>query len=206
MSTTIDYYYTHISPWAYLGHQPFQALAARYDVVIRPKPVDLSGVFQSTGGLPLGKRHQARQDYRFVEMQRWRDSRDVPLTLKPKHFPTSPRLADGCATYLAAANGPALQFSALAFQAVWVDDLDIASPNVIERMLGDLGLSASDVLSEIESDAVQADYTRNQSEAISLGVIGSPTYVLNGEPFWGQDRLGLLEEALKSGRAPYRPL
>lgn len=206
MSVSIDYFYTHISPWAYLGHQPFQDLAAKHGVEIRLRPVDLGGVFQATGGLPLGKRHQARQDLRFIEMQRWRDFRGVPLTLKPKHFPTSPKLADCCAVALAGDTQAAMRFTKSAFEAVWVNDLDVADPEVLARLLQELNLPEGDILAAAESEAVLKAYAENQELAVSLGVVGSPTYVLNGEPFWGQDRLELLDAALQSGREPYKPL
>lgn len=206
MSVTIDYFYTHISPWAYLGHAAFVDLAKRHGVSIRPRPVDLPGLFESTGGLPLAKRHPARQAYRFVEMQRWSAFRGLPLTLKPKHFPTLPRLADCLAIAVARAGGPVLDLTARLFEAVWVKDQDIADPAVLTGILQELGLDAAALLESAASEAVQADYAANQADAIAQGLIGSPTYILNGEPFWGQDRLDLLEAALVSGRAPYRPV
>ena len=206
MSLVIDYFYTHISPWAYLGHAAVREVAARHDAVLRPRPVDLSGVFDASGGLPLGKRHPARQAYRFIEMQRWRDKRGVPLTMKPKFFPTSPALADKCAIALSEQDGPALDFSALAFRAVWVDDLDVADESVLERLLEQIGSKPEDILTAARGDEIEALYKKNQTEAIDGGVIGSPCYVLKGEPFWGQDRIELLQDALAAGREGYGPL
>ena len=206
MSKVIDYFYTHYSPWAYLGHQAFKEVADRHGVTIRQRPVDLSGVFDASGGLPLGKRHPARQAYRFIEMQRWRDKRGLPLTFKPKFFPTPPGLCDCCAIALAEREGPAYEFAASAFKAIWVDDQNIAESDVLAGILESLGQDAETVLAAAQSDEIFALYARNQKEAIDLGVIGSPTYVLNGEPFWGQDRLDLLEDALTSGRGPYGAL
>lgn len=206
MPATIDYFYTHISPWAYLGHQAFKEIADRHGATIRLRPVDLSGVFDASGGLPLGKRHPARQAYRFIEMQRWCDKRGLPLTFKPKFFPTPPGFVDCCAIALAEQGGPAFEFSAKAFKAVWVDDLNVAETEVLSILLKDLGQDAGAVLEAAQSDAIFALYAKNQKDAIDLGVIGSPTYVLNGEPFWGQDRLDLLDDALASGREPYGTL
>lgn len=206
MSVTVDYFYTHISPWAYLGHQAFREIAAKHDVEIRLRPVDLSGVFDASGGMPLGKRHPVRQAYRFIEMQRWRDKRALPLTFKPAFFPTPPGLCDCCAIALAEQGGPALDFAALAFKAIWADDQNIAEEAVLSDLLAGLGQDAGPVLEAARSQDITAIYKRNQTDAIELGVIGSPCYVLNGEPFWGQDRLGLLNDALASGRGPYKAL
>ncbi|WP_346899297.1 2-hydroxychromene-2-carboxylate isomerase [uncultured Roseibium sp.] len=206
MPAVIDYFYTHYSPWAYLGHQVFQEIAARHGATIRLRPVDLSGVFDASGGMPLGKRHPVRQAYRFIEMQRWRDKRGLPLTLKPAFFPAPPGLCDCCAIALAEKGGPALDFAAMAFKAVWVDDRNIAEEAVLSDLLAGLGQDAKAVLEAARSQDITVIYKRNQTDAIELGVIGSPCYVLNGEPFWGQDRLDLLDDALASGRGPYKPV
>lgn len=206
MPAVIDYFYTHISPWAYLGHQAFRDIAARHGATIRPRPVDLSGVFEASGGLPLGKRHPARQAYRFIEMQRWKDKRAIPLTFKPAFFPTPPGLSDCCAIALAENDGPALDFSGAAFKAVWAEDRNVADEPVLAEILTGLGQDAGSVLEAAKSPEVAEKYKQNQTDAIDLGVVGSPCYVLNGEPFWGQDRLDLLDDALASGRGPYHPL
>lgn len=206
MAAEIDYFYTHISPWAYLGHAAFLELADRTGAFINPRPVGLGGVFDKTGGLPLGKRHPARQAYRFVELQRWRDRRGVDLTYKPKFFPTDPTLSDCCTIALAKSGGPALEFTHKAFRAVWVEDRDVSEEAEVLALLADAGASPAATLEMARGDDVLATYAQNQSDAVDLGVVGSPCYVLNGEPFWGQDRLDILEDALVSGRAPYGPL
>lgn len=206
MPAVIDYFYTHISPWAYLGHEAFRDIASRHGATIRPRPVDLSGVFEASGGLPLGKRHPARQAYRFIEMQRWKDKRAIPLTFKPAFFPTPPGLSDCCTIALAEKGGPALDFTAAAFKAVWAEDRNVADETVLAEILTGFGQDADSVLEAAKSAEIAEKYKQNQTDAIDLGVVGSPCYVLNGEPFWGQDRLDLLDDALASGRGPYSPL
>lgn len=202
----IDYFYTHVSPWAYLGHQAFVDVAAAHGQEIRFRPVNLAGVFEVSGGLPLAKRHPVRQAYRFVELQRWREKRGVPLTLKPAFFPANPGLADCCAIAVEQAGGPVAACSARLFRAIWAEDLDIASETVVAGLLQEIGLDADAILAAAQGAAVQEAYQENQHLAIELGVIGSPCYVLKGEPFWGQDRLELLEDALVSGRGAFHPL
>ena len=73
MREKIDYYFSLISPWAYLGHATFMELAATNGLDITFKPIFLQSVFDETGGLVLAKRHPARQNYRWFELQRWRD-------------------------------------------------------------------------------------------------------------------------------------
>jgi len=73
MSRAIDYYFSLASPWAYIGHKPFMAIARRHDLSVNHKPVFLGRVFAETGGLPLNQRHPARQRYRLMDPQRWSD-------------------------------------------------------------------------------------------------------------------------------------
>ncbi len=205
MSVTLDYYYTHISPWAFLGHDAFMKLAEKHGAQVNFRPVNLSQVFPETGGLPLAKRHPARQDYRFLELQRWREKRGVPLKLQPKHFPTSPVLVD-CTAIVLIGRGSAnvAEFSRRAFNACWTQDQELADKATIAGILEAIGEDSAAVIAEATSDATKSAYEANCTAAIDAGVYGSPSYVLNGEVFFGQDRLDLLDDALSSGRAPYR--
>lgn len=206
MAVTIDYYYSHISPWAFLGHDVFVALAAQHGATINFKPVNLGQVFPESGGQPLAKRHPLRQDYRFLELQRWREKRDLPLKLQPAHFPTDPTLSDCTGIVIAARGGDIAGFSQRAFSACWALDKDVAEEAVVAGILDAIGENSSVILEEAKSDATKATYAANAQAALAGGVYGSPSYVLNGEVFFGQDRLDLLNDALTSGRGPYRPL
>jgi 2-hydroxychromene-2-carboxylate isomerase len=203
--TTIDYFFTLVSPFAYLGHRAFLDVSAEYGTAVRYRPVALPAVFEHTGGVPLAQRPKARQDYRFLELQRWRDKRGVPLNLRPKHFPTNPTLADRAAIALGEAGADPAGYMEAAFRACWADERDIADRSVLAELLEAAGHAAGPVLDAAESDAVAAIHKANTDQAIAVGAVGSPSYVLNREPFWGQDRIELLDDALKSGRPPYRP-
>jgi 2-hydroxychromene-2-carboxylate isomerase len=200
----IDYFYTLLSPWAYLGHRALLRLAAEHGAKVRHRPVMLGKVFANSGAVPLAQRPQARQDYRFLELQRWRARRGLPLNLKPKHFPTNPGLADRTVIALAAAGQDPGDWAERVFQACWVEDLDIADRETLANLLSSCGHDAAQVLADAESEVVVERYAANTADAVRLNAIGSPTYVLHGEAFWGQDRLDLLADALTSGREPYR--
>ncbi|MDB5569984.1 MAG: disulfide bond formation protein DsbA [Hyphomicrobiales bacterium] len=205
MSRAIAYYFSLLSPWAYLGHTELGRIAERRSLTVDYRPVNLVTLFPETGGLPLGKRHPSRQAYRLVEMQRWREARDLPLVLKPRHWPFDFKLADRAAL-AAARSGEQAQahaFIACAFRAVWVDERNMADPAVIGQLLAESGFDADAVLSLARSPGIEEAYAANYDSALADGVYGSPSYVLDGEVFWGQDRLELLEQALVSGRAPF---
>ncbi len=88
MSITIDYYLSLNSPWTYMGSALFAEIAKRNGATVNVKPAKFGAIFEKTGGLPLPKRSPERQAYRLVDMKRWREVRNLPLTLQPKYFPS----------------------------------------------------------------------------------------------------------------------
>src|SRR5260221_845986 len=92
----IDYYFTPVSPWAYLGAARLEEIAARHGARIAYKPCDYSRIFPISGGLPLAKRAPQRQAYRLFELKRWSEHLGLPLTIRPTYAPTP----DGAAARL----------------------------------------------------------------------------------------------------------
>ena len=205
MTRQIDYYFSLNSPWAYIGHKPVMEVAKTYGLKVNFKPVLLVELFSETGGLPLPKRHPVRQRYRMVELQRWRDKRGLTFHLQPKNWPFSPRLADGVVIAALEAGHDPAAFMQRVYAGVWEDQLDLADPATLARLADDSGLPGKQLVERSGSDEISAAYEQNRQDALAADVFGSPGYVLDGEVFWGQDRIELLADALKSGRAPYRP-
>jgi len=204
MPRTIDYYFTLGSPWAFLGHKPFLDLAKQTGVTVHYKPVDLGEVFPHTGGLPLPKRHPARQKYRILELQRWREARGVPLKINPKHWPFPATTANRTISAVAQSGGDPGPYTQRAFEGVWVRDEDLSQDATLVALLDECGHDGARMLASAKSDAIGKIYADTATQAVERNVIGSPCYVLDGEVFWGQDRLDLLASALESGRAAYR--
>ena len=199
----IDYYFTLLSPWAYLGHRALLDIAAAKGATVHYKPVMLARVFENSGAAPLAQRPKARQDYRFLDLQRWRAKRGLPLNLEPKHFPTNPSLADRTVIALVAEGRDPGDYAEAVFRACWTEERDIAERETLAEKLSQAGHDAERVLAAAEAEATARVYEANTAEAVSVNAIGAPTYVLRGEVFWGQDRLDLLADALESGREPY---
>lgn len=192
----IDYYTFLASPWAYLGSKRFEALAAKHKASVRIVPASALKVFGESGGLPLAKRPPQRRSYRDVELTRWRDYLNIPLHLMPTSFPVDESLA---ARLVVAARDGGDDGIALAhgvMRAIWADDRNIADPDVLEEVIVEAGLDPAKLFKAAETDAVKAAYEGGTQEAIDAQVFGAPTYVLNGERFWGQDRLDFLDRAL----------
>ncbi|MSQ56201.1 MAG: 2-hydroxychromene-2-carboxylate isomerase [Limnohabitans sp.] len=200
MNPRIDYYFAPNSPWAYLGHARFVSIARQTKVQVHVMPVDLGGkVFPISGGLPLGQRAPQRQAYRLVELKRFSSYLAVPLNLKPKYFPVS---TDDAAKLIVAVDlnqgrDAALLITQAVLTAVWVDELNIADMNVLEGLLKKCGLATS-LLEKAHSQAAQEAYETYTQQAIDAGVFGAPSYVVDGEIFWGQDRLDFLERRVQS--------
>src|SRR5262245_35887606 len=192
MSRSIDYYFTLASPWAFLGPRPFLDLAKAHNATIRYRPVDVGEVFPHTGGLPLPKRHPARQRYRILELQRWREARGVALKIHPQHWPFPVATANRAIVALAESGADPGAYTQRAFEGVWVNDEDLSQDDTLLALLEACGHDGAKTLAAAKSDSVAAIYARHGEEAVATNVIGSPCYVLDGEVFWGQDRLDLV--------------
>jgi len=203
MPRQVDYYFSFQSPWAYIGHDAFIRVARTYDLKVNYKPVVLVDLFSETGGLPLMKRHPVRQRYRMVELQRWRDKRGLKFHLQPANWPFNARLADGVVIAAIEAGLDPEPFMRRAFAAVWEDQLKLNDPATLIRLADGSGLPGQQLVERSAAEEISAAYEQNRQDAVAADVFGSPVYVLDGEVFWGQDRIELLADALKSGRAPY---
>lgn len=201
MSLTIDYYLAPQSPWTYLGHARLQAIAKTHGASIRVKPVDIGGqIFPASGGLPVGQRAPQRQAYRLVELQRFAQHLQLPLNLHPRFFPVA---GDDASRLIIAVNqhdgaDAAMRLCSALLALVWVQERNLADHAVLSEVLSEQGLAADRLTQSLEP-STQALYQQHTEEALALGVFGAPTYVVNGELFWGQDRLDFLERRLQQG-------
>ena len=197
MSKLCEYYFAPHSPFAYLGHARLLELAKQYNVKIALKPCDLSKVFSISGGLPLAKRPPQRQAYRLAELRRWSEYLQVPLNLQPTYFPVQ---SDDAAKLIIAAQlahgtEAALTLTSAIMRAVWAEQRNIADGATLIAIATDLGHDGKTLLKSAETASVQSEFDRFTEEAISANVFGSPWYVVDGEGFWGQDRLDFVERA-----------
>jgi carboxymethylenebutenolidase len=191
----IDYYFATISPWAFFGHDRLVAMARDAGATIAVKPVNLGEIFPVSGGLPLSKRAPQRQAYRLLELARWSDYLRLPITMHPKFFPANGDLA-ACWVLAAEERGSdaALAMTGAILRAIWTQERDIADAATLASLADELGLPAK----ELEARAAQMPgrFAAITQEAIDRGVFGSPTYIVDGEMFWGQDRLDFVARKL----------
>lgn len=198
MPTTVQYYFAPNSPWTYLGHLRFWDIARKHGATVEVLPMDLGGkVFPQSGGLPLAKRAPQRQAYRLVELKRFSEYLHAPMNLQPKFFPVNPDDAAKLIIAVALHDGSdaAMHITDAVLRAVWADERNIADEATLATLLKERELPARR-LEDAHSQAVAERYEANTARAIEAGVFGAPSYVVDGEIFWGQDRLDFLDRRL----------
>ncbi len=201
----IDYYFSVLSDWAYMGGERFEKLARRYGVTINHMPMQLSAVYAGTGGIILQKRSKRRQDYRVIELERWRDALGVPIVLHPRFYPTDDRLSSCAIIASKKAGGDAGRFANEILRAIWADERDISDPDVIRSIANGIGLDGSAIVEAARSEAIAREFDKYTNEAQSRGVFGSPFYVFEDELFWGKIVSNFSSGALfKRQRTPSR--
>ena len=196
MTQTIEYYFATISPYAYLGHDRLNAIANKYGATVAVKPINLGEVFPVSGGLPLSKRAPQRQAYRLVELERWAHFLGKPMRIQPQFFPVNGDLA--AHWILAAAESGLAQALALAGavgRAIWEQDRNIADAATMEAIAAECGLPGG-LAARAQATEIAEKYAELTREAIARGVFGAPTYVVEDELFWGQDRLDFLDRKM----------
>ncbi len=198
MGKSVDYFIAPQSPWTYLGHERFVAIAKQHGAQVQLKPCDVNKVFAASGGVPVGQRPPQRQAYRLAELTRWSQFLGMPLTLHPTFFPVSVETAAKMIIAAQQTHGtdPALALLGALGRACWAEEKDLANADTLVAVANSVGLDGAALLALSASDAVAADYARNTDDAIAANVFGVPWYAIDGEGFWGQDRLVFVEQAL----------
>ena len=194
----IDYYFTHASPWSFLGHARFRAMAAKAGAEAIYRPVDFGAIFPQSGGLPLRKRAPQRQAYRLVELRRWSAHLGVPLTIEPKFFPVDDAPAARLLIAAQQAGHPVADLAGALMAMVWQNERDLAADETLVDAAGSVGLDGPALLAASKRPATAETHATFTQDAMARGVFGAPTYIYRDELFWGQDRLDFLERALAS--------
>ena len=164
-------------------------LTQRHSLDVNFKPVSLPTVFAETGGLPLNKRAPARQRYRIMELQRWREKRGVRLNVHPKFWPFDVETADHLTVAIVESGANPDQFLRKAFPGVWADERNLADEQTLIILADGVGLPAQKLLADAKSESVKRRYQKNIKEALEIDAFGSPC-------------IELLDDALTSGRRP----
>ena len=196
MGKVVDYYFSVASPWAYLGSRRFIEMARRHGAAVNVMPLDYTRVFASSGGALYQNRAPQRRAYRQVELARWRRRLGIALSLEPKFYPVDRRPASYLLIAGVRAGLDVLELSHAVLGAIWRDERNIADFATLAEIADAAGYPGRVLANAARDPAVAGQYERDTDRAIAAQVFGAPTYVIDGELFWGQDRLDFVEEKL----------
>jgi 2-hydroxychromene-2-carboxylate isomerase len=194
MSKTITFYYDFVSPYSYLAHVQLTALARKLGAKIDYKPIDVIALMGRVGNRPTTVECAAKGRYAFADLTRWAKRIGVPIVPNP-HFrkiDKKPLLEAGIAA-VAAGQGEA--FTRAIFEGVWVKGSAFESREAIIALLNDGGVTNPEAL--LSAGAGMADQLEaNIAEAEAHGVFGTPSMIIDGQLYFGNDRMMFVEEAL----------
>lgn len=197
----IDYFISLNSPWTHLGAWRVENIARGHDAELRVFPVDFRGViFPASGGVPVSQRSPQRQDYRMQELRRWRSHLDIPIELSPTYSPFDEALAAQCviATRELTGDRQAVALAHRILKAVWEESRNCADRDTLAELIAEVGLKPG-LIAEADREEWVKQRKADSEAALARGVFGAPTYVVEDEVFWGQDRLDFLARHLQAG-------
>ena len=200
MPKHVDYFVSLNSPWAYLGSKRFEVIAEKYNADVTLWPVDFGSVFAVSGGLPLPKRAPQRQAYRMMELKRWRDHLGVKINLEPKFFPANEVPAARCVIALREQGRmpDAIKLAHAVLNALWAEEKNTGDAAALKDIIASCGLDAEAVMKAGDAPEMAAKREAYTKAAIDMGVFGAPFFIIDGERFWGQDRIDFVERKLAS--------
>jgi 2-hydroxychromene-2-carboxylate isomerase len=188
---TVDFWFDYSCPYAYLASTQVQALAKRTGATLRYQPMLLGGVFRAVGTSQklFAELSPAKASHNALDMQRWAELFGVPLTMPAAHpFRTVEALR---ATLLTGIDPKVVDGF---YRAYWIESRGPSEEQTMHDVLGAAGHDASAILARL--DEKKDELRQRTDQAIALGIFGAPAFVVDGEMYWGQDRIEFVEKAL----------
>lgn len=196
MSKTVEFFFDLGSPASYLAWTQLPALCARHGAALRYRPMLLGGVFQATGNAsPV--MIPAKGRYMFTDLARFAARYGVPFGLPPGFPINTLALMRGLVgTQLRAPERFDALLAAL-FNGLWVQRRNLGDVTVLEQVLAEAGFTAAEFQLLTGDEEVKAALKQATEEAVERGVFGAPTCFVDGQMYFGQDRLDFVVDALK---------
>ena len=193
MSKTIDFYYDYGSPTTYLAWTQIFDLAEKHGATVVRKPALLGGIFKNTGNqTPAAV--PAKGKYMFVEMQRYAKRYGVPMRFND-NFPINTIYLMRGALH-ARREGFLPAYDKVCFESMWVNNLNMGDPEVMAKVFTDAGFDANSIGAAMQDPSIKKELFDLTEQATAAGLFGMPAFIIDGEMYWGQDRLDFVEEAL----------
>jgi 2-hydroxychromene-2-carboxylate isomerase len=200
MGKTVTFYFSVLSPWVYFGGPRFHAIVRATGARVEYRPIDLLRVFRDTGGTPLARLPAARQAFRARERERWSEWLGMPISARPAHHPVDESLAAQLLLAVRDAHGndAVWPLAHAMLGAVWVRDLDISRRETLAALLAGQHLDAPALLARADTAEARRRFDDDTTQAMAAGVFGVPSFVVDGDLHFGQDRLDFVERALRA--------
>lgn len=196
----LHFFFDFSSPFAYLASTQIEALAQRTGAELIYRPFLLGGLFKEIGtpDVPIFSMPAAKRRHALADMARWADHYGVPLRF-PSRFPMN--TVKPLRMVLELPEGQRAALIHPIFRAYWAEDRDISDEATLTSIATAAGLDGSVLVASTKSDAAKARLKEATEEAVRAGLCGAPSFLVEGELFWGQDRLMLVEKALEGARS-----
>ncbi len=198
MSDPVLFYFDFSSPYGYFAAQKIDETVADFDREVTWKPMMLGAAMKETGNIPLAQQ-PIKGDYCRRDWDRLARYMEVPWTM-PDTFPIATLAAARAFYWLDDGDPPlARKFARAAFHAYFGEGQDITEAETVADIAEPLGIDRDALLSAVQDPAIKERLKIETTQALEAGVFGSPFVVIDGEPFWGSDRLWMIRRWLKSG-------
>ena len=193
----VDYFMSHGSPWTFLGHNRLNKIVKKFNVQLNMYPVNYGEIFPISGGLPVSKRPLQRQKIRLQELRRWAEFLNIDLIPEPKFFPSKSLLPSLLiiAAKIKKTNKD-FELASSIMNALWVKELNVDEENTLKNIMDNLELDSEDLLSFAKSQECESIFKEYTNIAIEKNVFGAPTFIIDDQIYWGQDRLDFIERHL----------
>ena len=202
MAGAIDFYFDFSSPYGYLAAEMIEALGQRVNRAVNWHPILLGVVFKSTGGQPLTMAPM-KGPYSENDFRRSAAFYGVPYRA-PSVFPIATQNPARAVLWMQEKHpAHAKKFTLELYRAFFRGDRDISKLDVIGDIAAGLGYSADEVIAATQSDDIKSKLKTNVEAAIAKGIFGSPFFIVDGESFWGADRLPMMEQWISRGAWTY---
>jgi 2-hydroxychromene-2-carboxylate isomerase len=196
MAKTVEFLFDVVSPTAYLAYKRLPDIAERTGATIKWTPVFLGAIMQATGNAPPGK-VPAKGKYMNRDMERCAARYDIPFVLN-RHFPVNTLALQRAAVAVLDEQGEDafVRLIDACFDAIWAEGKNLGDPDVAAEVLSAAGFDPEALAARTADPAIKAKLKENTDGAVARGVFGAPTFFVDDEMYFGQDRLDYVEDAL----------
>jgi 2-hydroxychromene-2-carboxylate isomerase len=197
-TTAIDFYFDFSSPYGYLAATRINAIAAKYERRVKWRPILLGPAFKASGNTVLVAQ-PLKGTYSLRDFRRTARFMGVPFR-QPEPFPIATQNAARVFYWLDDRDPlQAHRFAMTCFATYFAEGIDISSAEKVAELAARVGADRDAVLAAIADPAVKERLKREVDASLEVGVFGSPYIVIDGEPFWGSDRLDQVQAWLETG-------